>query len=219
MDNDTVYVITEFTKVLLFLQRTTVRVRCFKFFTPGLGKCMFPMAGKANNNRKGCLGSSSPLSDSHPYTVGLSYTWQPVFLGTLSVDRRESQMGTVHKSAVLVMQTAEPEKRGTSFKFIIARIRFSQTSAIDPSHFLFCLQRLELPSHTVTIFLRFHRNIYSAMHVNLTDFDFGERGLELDRGLFREEEFKRAVIESYSCSSETFQHLINCSHSSVHSCQ
>ena len=103
MDNDTVYVITEFTKVLLFLQRTTVRVRCFKFFTPGLGKCMFPMAGKANNNRKGCLGSSSPLSDSHPYTVGLSYTWQPVFLGTLSVDRRES-MGNVHLFVTLKSQ-------------------------------------------------------------------------------------------------------------------
>ena len=71
---------------------------------------MFPMAGKANNNRKGCLRSSSPLSDGHPYTVGLSYSWQTVFLGTLSVDRRESQMGTVHKSAVLVKQTAEPEK-------------------------------------------------------------------------------------------------------------
>lgn len=79
-------------------------MRCFKFFTPGLGKCMFPMAGKANNNRKGCLGSSSPLSDSHPYTVGLSYSWQTVFLGTLSVDRRESQMGTVHLFVTLKSQ-------------------------------------------------------------------------------------------------------------------
>ena len=79
-------------------------MRCFKFFTPGLGKCIFPMAGKANNNRKGCLGSSSPLSDSHPYTVGLSYSWQTVFLGTLSVDRRESQMGTVHLFVTLKSQ-------------------------------------------------------------------------------------------------------------------
>lgn len=65
---------------------------------------MFPMAGKANNNRKGCLRSSSPLSDGHPYTVGLSYSWQTVFLGTLSVDRRGSQMGTVHLFVALKSQ-------------------------------------------------------------------------------------------------------------------